>query len=406
MRKLIGPDVLPGATRKVMKNVLSVMPHTKIAEKRGAGIRGEVGKYCREKGYRNVLVVTGPIVGKLEIIDKLYQGLEEEKIRYTTFDGILSDPVFSGCREGSAAAKRNNVDAIIAFGGGSVMDTAKIIAATMAYPKSAFARFTVPFTAFRRFPVIMIPTTAGTGCEVTFGSIISDDKTRLKKNIGGPGYTPEICFLDVETTKDLSPELTAATGMDALAHLIENYLSAVPDKDCKNMCREAIRDVFEYLPRAYRNGSEDMAAREKMMDCANKGGQAINISGCVHGHALAHAIGGICHIHHGRICGIILPEILRYYQKYCGQELAELAVFCEMGTPDESSDVLSKRLVDRVFALRESLDLPEKIEEMKKDNLAAIRKEFWKQSLLYPTPTSMREEELDEILENLLMDTL
>lgn len=401
MANIMNPAVLPGISSKMMKGAFAVLPQLDIANVEQPGARGLVGKYCKEKGYKRALVVTGPHIGKSELSKKLYSGLDEEGIEYTIFDGVKSDPVFSGCKAGSDMAKANHVDVVIAFGGGSVLDTAKIIAGTLAYPDSPFARFTVPFTVFKQFPLITIPTTAGTGCEVTFGSVISDDKTHMKRGVGGPGYTPQISFLDVETTMDLSPKMTAATGMDAMSHVVENYLSAVPDKACKAMCKKAIKDIFEYLPRAYHNGVNDMEARVKMMECARVGGISINRSGAVHGHALAHAIGGVYHLPHGEICGTILPEIVRFYQIPCAPQLARLAIYCGLGTVSEDRETLAARLVDHVFALRKELDLPEKIKGMNKYDLEAVKKEFWTQAMLFPSPVSMTEAELDAILYNL-----
>ena len=399
--RLISPAAVPAVSRKLMAGALVVLPKVYTANRQGPGVRGEVGKYCREKGYHKVLVVTGPHIGKSDLIKKLYAGLEAEGIEYIVFDKIQSDPLFSGCWEGADIAKKNGVDAVVAFGGGSVMDSAKIIAATLAHPKSPNVRFTIPFTSFKQFPTITIPTTAGTGCEVTFGSVISDDKTHMKKGVGGPGYTPEISFLDVETTMNLSPKMTAATGMDALAHVMENWLSAVPNKECKELCKKATKDIFEYLPRAYHHGANDMEAREKMMECARIGGISINLCAAVHGHALAHAIGGVYHLPHGEICGIVLPEVLRFYQQPCAKELARLAIYCELGTAAEDRYTLSKKLVDHVFELRDELGLPEKIKGMKKDNLEEVKKEFWAQALLFPAPVAMQETDLDMILTDL-----
>jgi alcohol dehydrogenase class IV len=398
MKKILKPDMVPSVSRLAMAGTLLAMPAIKVENRQGPGVRGEVGKYCREKNYGTVLVVTGQHVGKSEISKKLYQGLDEEGIKYTVFDRVRPEPLFSGCWEGAEIAKQNHVDAVIAFGGGSVMDTAKIIAAMMGHPKSPKLRFEIPFTCFTQFPLITIPTTAGTGCEVTFGGVISDDKTGKKKNVGGPGYTPEISFLDVETTMNLSPKLTATSGMDALSHCMENWLSAVPNKECKEQCKKATKDIFEYLPRAYHNGPNDMEAREKMMESARIGGTAISTCAAVYGHALAHAIGGVYHLPHGEICGTILPEILRFYQKPCAVQLARLAVYCGLGSVSEDRDTLAAKIVDHVFELRGELNLPTTIKGMKKNDLDALRKEFWAQATMFPSPAPISEAQLDEIL--------
>ncbi len=398
MSKLIGPDVLPGIARVLQKNTFSVMPQIPVANRQGPGVRGEVGRYCRERGYKKVLVVTGPFVGKSEIAKKLYDGLTEQGIEYVVFDHIQSDPTFAGCREGALVAKQNQVDAVIAFGGGSVMDSAKLIAVSMAYPKSPFARFTIPFSAFKQFPLITVPTTAGTGCEVTFGAVISDDKTHMKKGAGGPGTTPQISFLDVETTMNLSPKMTATTGMDALSHVVEGYLSSVPNRACKQLCAEAAKNILDCLPRAYHDGPNDMEAREKMMESARIGGLSINMCSAVYGHALAHAIGGVYHLPHGEICGIILPEVLRFYQRPCAPQLARLAIHCGLGDASEYSTDLAKRFVDKVFALREELGLPGKIPGMQRYDLEAVKAEFWSQATLFASPVSIKEAELEQIL--------
>ncbi len=138
-----------------------------------------------------------------------------------------------------------------------------------------------------------------------------------------------------------------------------------------------------------------------MMECAYKGGIAINCSGAAHGHALAHAIGGVYHLPHGEICGTILPEILRYYQEPCYEQLGKLAVASGLGTADEPSQELAARIVAHVFALRDMLNLPGTIKGMHRNDLEAVKKEFWKQAVLFPTPVSMREAELDMLLNRL-----
>ncbi len=220
----------------------------------------------------------------------------------------------------------------------------------------------------------------------------------MKKALGGPGFFPTVSFLDAETTMNLSPKMTAATGMDAMSHVMENYLSAVPNKECKNMCKAAIKDIFEYLPRAYKNGASDVEARVKMMEAARKGGLAINLSGAVYGHSLAHAIGGVYHLPHGQICGIILPEIVDFYKDSCAQELAQLAVFCGFGTVSETRGELAQKVVDKLVALRSELGMPDKIAGMKQSDLSAVKEEFWNQALLFPSPATMSEKDLDAML--------
>lgn len=228
----------------------------------GAGCIKDIGKLATSLGLRNILIVTDEILPTLGLLDSTYEALSAAGVAHVVYDKIIPDPTAELCVEGVRMYVEKKCDAIIAFGGGSSMDAAKFIAvlATASNPLDPALdpkKFTgtVPMSIFAKLPkLIAIPTTAGTGSETTFAAVISFPKDLKKFMVFDPRIVPSYAFLDPLLLKKLPKSITAATGMDALTHAVESFVSPWRTDFTMEKSLSAVKNIFEYLPECYENG--------------------------------------------------------------------------------------------------------------------------------------------------------
>ncbi len=274
----------------------------------GAGTLGEAGDLAAQMG-RRVLVVTGR---DAERAAPLLAFLDEAGVEYET-SAVESEPTVEVARNGTSVALRNHCDLVIGIGGGSVIDTGKAIAALMANPGDPFDYLEVighgqPLT-HPAAPYIAIPTTAGTGAEVTRNAVLASTEHRVKVSLRSPLMLPTIALLDPELTYSLPPRITAYTGLDALTQVIEPYVSHAANPLTDAICREGIQRAARSLEQAYQHG-DDPLAREDMALVSLFGGLALANAklGAVHG--FAGPFGGMFHARHGVVCAALLPHVM------------------------------------------------------------------------------------------------
>lgn len=275
----------------------------------GPGTLREAGPAAKSLGSR-ALVVTGSTPSRAA---PLIESLHAAGVGVCTFDSAgepTTDTVLGGC----AAAKSESCDVVIGFGGGSALDTAKAIAALLTNPGDLFDYLEVvgraqallaPATA-----CITIPTTAGTGAEVTRNSVLASPAHRVKASLRSPLMLPRLAIVDPELTRSLPPEATATTGMDALTQLIEPYVSQRANPLVDALCIEGIRRAARSLPRAVEDG-KDAAAREDLALASLFGGLALANAGLGAVHGFAAPIGGMFPAPHGATCAALLPHVIR-----------------------------------------------------------------------------------------------
>ncbi len=307
-----------------------------------------------------------------KIIDEL--NLRRNPVTYQLFSEVEPDPDITTVRKGVSIMNEFKPDTIIALGGGSPMDAAKGMWIFYEHPEVNFDDLKQKFMDIRKrafkYPelgrkskLICIPTTSGTGSEVTPFAVISDKANLKKYPLTDYSLTPSIAIVDPEFTTNLPAKATAETGMDVLTHAIEAYTSVMASDFTDGLCLEAIKLVFEYLPRAVKDGKHDLKAREKMHNAATIAGMAFANSflGLVHG--LAHKIGAEYHTVHGRTCAILLPHVIRYngsvptklsvwpkYEEYqCDKKYQQICKMLDIpaATPEEGT----KNLADAVMKL-------------------------------------------------------
>lgn len=353
-----------------------------------------LGEIVKEQMGKKVLLVTDPGLIKAGLLDRATRSLNEAGVEYTLFDGVVADPPVSVVEAALADAREAAVDGVIGFGGGSSMDVAKLIALLIGGGERLDDVYGVGQAKGTRLPLIQIPTTAGTGSEVTPISIITVGETE-KKGVVAPQLLPDIALLDAELTLGLPAHVTAATGIDAMVHAIESYTSASANNNpvSKALAREALRLLGANIESAVKDGT-DVRARSDMLLGAMLAGQAFANSPVAAVHALAYPIGGIFHVPHGLSNALVLPHVMRFNTETCGEAYAVLAtdVFPDLAaTP---SDQRVNQFIDRLEALSADLGLEQTLREVGigEEDLATLASDAMKQTrLLVNNPREVSE---------------
>jgi alcohol dehydrogenase class IV len=352
-------------------------------------------RLCRmmgEAGFRRVLIVTDSVLVRLGLVEPLRAALAGAGIDVALFDEIQPDPTYPVVRKGHAAAVAHGSEAILAVGGRSSIDGAKVIAAMVTSGKApekllGFFKLGKPM-----LPLFVVPTTAGTGSEVTVAAVLTDPARHQKAAVVDLRIVPTAAALDPKLMQGMPPHITAATGMDALTHAVEAYLNVWPVAETAQHSTIAVRLVFTNLPRAYANGT-DLEAREAMALASFYGGLAFTRAYVGYVHAFSHKIGATYGVPHGLANAITLPYVLDFIKDapYAEKRLAELAVAIGAGTVGGPRAALAQRFVDRVRELNRQIGIPEKMATLKAEDIPAIaRAAMIEANRDYPVPKTMK----------------
>ena len=264
----------------------------------GPGSSRRLGQAFAGFGHRKVLIVTDAIIVRLGLLDGLTGALAAGGAKFVVFDEITPDAPIPLIEEGLAFFKDHDCDAIVAFGGGSAMDAAKLIAIAANNPKPLRALAGYFKGRNSPVPIYAVPTTAGTGSEVTVAAVVSDPERQKKLVVMDLRVVPRMAALDPELMTGLPPAITAATGIDALTHAVEAYLGKWATDYTDSMALSAVGMIFESLPVAYADG-KNLKAREKMALASTYAGLAFTRANVGYVHAIAHQFGGVYHTPHG-----------------------------------------------------------------------------------------------------------
>jgi len=291
-----------------------------------AGAAQRLAALCVERGARAVLIVTDPGITQLGLLAEVLPGFLLAGVTAQVFDQVLADPPEAVVRRAVAQARALKAELIIGFGGGSSMDVAKLVA-LLAHPdctQQLGELYGVGNARGRRLPLIQVPTTAGTGSEVTPVAIVTTGAT-TKLGVVSPLLLPDLALLDADLTLGLPPAVTAATGIDAMVHAIEAYTSVQKKNPLSDLlAREALRLLAANLDEAVHNGS-NREARQAMLLGACLAGQAFANAPVAAVHALAYPLGGHFHIPHGLSNALVLPHVLGFNAAVAAPLYAELA---------------------------------------------------------------------------------
>ncbi len=368
----------------------------------GASALQELAASIADHGAQNVLIVTTAGIVRRGQSNELVNALRGLGVNPVIFDGTTPDPTFAVVNKGLEILRRHNCDAVVALGGGSAMDAAKVIAVAAA--NNRVPEKLVGYFKGRKkpLPLFMVPTTAGSGSEATIASVISDDRSHEKFFVFDSRTVPLVAALEPRLMENLSPSMTAATGMDALTHAIEAYISTIGTRTTDRYAEEAVQLIFEHLPRACENGS-DLEAREAMSIGSYKAGRAFTQASLGYVHAISHQMGAYYGTAHGLGNAIILPQVLEISREAAGPALARLAVLVGLGEATEQEAVLAKKFVASVRALNRRIGIPATLAALREEDITAIAKGAQKEALLnYPVPQHMGLAQCEELLRSLL----
>ena len=328
-------------------------------------------------------IVTDPGMVSLGYVDKILYYLRKrtEHVHCEIFSDVEPDPSIETVKRGAQMMDEFKPDVIIALGGGSAMDAAKGMWLFYEHPDVDFNSLRLRFLDIRKrafkFPkmgnkaqLVAIPTTSGTGSEVTSFAVISDKKNNMKYPLADYELTPNIAIIDPQFVMSLPKSATADTGLDVLTHALEAYVSVMASDYTDGLAMKAIQLVFKYLPRAYKNGAEDAEAREKMHNASCMAGMAFTNAFLGLNHSIAHKIGGEYHVPHGRANAVLLPHVIKYnastpskfvsfpkYKKFIADEkYAEIAAF--LGLPAKTTEEGVQSLINAVIDLMKEVNEP------------------------------------------------
>ncbi len=362
--------------------------------------KGSVQYLAKMPDIHRAMIVADPMMVKLGYVDRLTYQLNKNlnKVAVEIFDQVEPDPDLTTVRKGTEVMNSFKPDVIIALGGGSSMDAAKAMWLFYEYPDADFQGMAQKFLDIRKrvykFPkmgrlakLVCIPTTSGTGSEVTSFAVISDKAANMKYPLADYELTPDIAIIDPEFVMSVPPSPTADTGLDVLTHAIEAYVSILASDYTDALALHAIKLVFEYLPRSYKNGAKDPEAREKMHNASCMAGMAFTNAFLGINHSLAHKLGGEFHIAHGRANAILLPHVIAYngetnpskfaawpkYGKFVApQRFQDIARM--LGLPAATPEEGVKSLADAVRKLMKEVNIPFTLKEMGVDEQEYLSK--------------------------------
>jgi alcohol dehydrogenase len=370
----------------------------------GPGSSARLGQAVAGFGHRKILVVTDAMIVKLGLLKDLTGALEAGGAQYVVFDEITPDAPIPLIERGVAFYRRHGCDAIVAVGGGSSIDAAKAMAISIANPRKPLRSLAGYFKGLRTpVTIYAIPTTAGTGSEVTVAAVVADPERQAKFAIIDTRLVPKMAALDPTLMTGLPPHITAATGMDALTHAVESFLGQWSTPQSDRMALSAVGLIFENLRTAYRDGA-DLEAREKMALASTYAGMAFTRANVGYVHAIAHQFGGRYHTPHGLANAIMLPHVLKFSAPAVTARLAKLAVRARLGKAHESDTVLAQRFLDAVVELNRDLGIPEHLEALRKEDIPALAKAACHEAETgYPVPRYMTQAQCEAIIRKVLL---
>ncbi|MCQ2199870.1 MAG: iron-containing alcohol dehydrogenase [Paludibacteraceae bacterium] len=362
----------------------------------GKGVASELAKPIEEAGYKSVFIACSRTINRENMLHELIEKLNEKGIKTTVFTNIVPDPTIQNVEEGLSVLKANNCDCVVAAGGGSVIDCAKVIAlrATNSWmPVSAMAFYIRPLV--KSIPLYVLPSTSGTGSEVTYFSVITDEKKHKKCAIATDKFMPRHIVFDYNLLHTVPANPTVYAGLDALTHSVEAFISKLKPafKEDAKSAPEVCRDIFKYLP-VVKDEPDNEEARLAMAKAAYNAGINFRRNAVGFVHAIAHRIGENYHIPHGLACGVILPHVLRASLKDARADLDFLAK--NSGIADNAEGFI--KAIDQLLA---DLGVQTQFADIKKEDYPQIVSRVKWEAIMQGCPTWLGKKEIEEILNHI-----
>jgi alcohol dehydrogenase class IV len=338
-----------------------------------------------DKEIKNVMLVTDEYLGSTDLFKSLVTNLQSNGLDTSIYDQTKPNPSLTSIKEAYKLYKENNCQALIAYGGGSVMDLAKGVGAKVARPNKPISKMRGTLKIRKKIPfLICVPSTVGTGSEATLAAVVSDKEKHEKYAIMDPVLMPDVAILDIEIVKTLPKKMIAQTGMDALTHALEAYIGKANTRKTKDKALNAIKIIFEDLEKAY---SGNIDSLEKMQVAAYDAGVAFTRAYVGNVHALAHQMSAVYDMAHGYSNAVILPHVLDYYGQKIEQPLVEVYDYVY---GESKLDAKEKRMkiIENIRRLKKALDIEVGFDGLiKESDLSRMVDNAYKEANpLYPVP--------------------
>ncbi len=349
-------------------------------------------------GVKKLLIVSDEVLVNLGILDEIKQALTENAVSFYLYQGVLPDPTFAQIEEGLDIYLQNDCDAVLAVGGGSPIDCAKVIAARVTN-KKPIKKMAGKFKIWKPLvPFFAVPTTAGTGSEVTIAAVVSDTRTHQKSLIIDPKLVPVMAALDASLMTGLPPHVTSTTGMDALTHAIEAYLSQNASVDTDAYAIAAFKLIMQNLVTAVEEGN-NIKARHNMTMASHYAGLAFTKAGVGYVHAISHNLGAKYGTPHGLANAIVLPYVLDFSKNTVQHRLARLAKVSGLACDNQTEIQLADILIAHIRSLLKRFDIPQHLEQLKDTDIPDLAKLALKEAHYnYAVPVYMNHTQCEQLL--------
>ena len=336
----------------------------------GPGVLYDIPKLLRDQDIRCVMVVTTEGFVRRGVVPSFSQDLLAHGITAAVFSDVKPDPDIECVEMAAAFYRSHGCEGIVAIGGGSVMDCAKVAGALAVRPKARALDLVGTMKVHATLPyLVAVPTTAGTGSEVTAAAVVTDPQRQRKYAVSDISLIPDAAVLDPNLLVGLSPAMTAYTGMDALTHAVEAYTNRYGSREAREYARRAVEIIFKTLKASYDDGT-DAKLREDMLMASYYAGIAFTNNMVGYVHALAHGIGGRYHVQHGLANAVLLPVVMEEFGEAAEGRLAELAEVIGLGGATDHD--LACKFIAKIRELSESMGIPEIIPEIRQEDIPEL----------------------------------
>ena len=386
----------------IFKVVTALMPFKWPRMFEGTGSSLDLVRHMAEAGHRNVLIVTDAVLVKLGVLDKMKAELETQGVKYVVYDGVEPNPTVEQIEAGYRMLMENGCQVILAVGGGSPIDAAKMIGARAKNNKPVLKLTGLLRVHKGMIPLFAVPTTAGTGAEVTIAAVVSDTVNKRKVAAMDIRLLPTAAALDGSLMTGLPAHITSATGMDALTHAVEAFVSRNATRKTDEKALEATQLIMKHLETAVADGG-NLEARQKMARASHLAGIAFTQAGVGYVHGIAHKFGALYHTPHGLANAIVMPHVLDYSLPNCADRLAILARACGIGDKGADDIHLARAFVARIRAMNEKFGIPTQLAALKAADIPAVAKSAIAEArFTYAVPRYMNQRVAESVIKNLL----
>ncbi len=353
-------------------------------------------------GIKRVLIITDVGICNSGLVEKLESELVRAGVESAVFNKVTPDPTYDQVELGLESFKRERCEGILALGGGSPIDCAKVVAARVTNKKSV-KRLTGLLKVWRTpSPLFVIPTTSGTGSEVTVAAVVSDPETHEKTPLLDPRLVPMLIALDPVFSMGLPPRITAQTGMDALTHAVEAFISVNATEETDRYAKAAITLIHENLLKAYIYG-QNSAVRQNMSLASYYAGLAFTKASLGYVHAISHTLGAKYGTPHGLANAMLLPHVLEFSKPNVTPRLAELADLINVSDNKGTPSMKAKAFIEYVRILQSKLHIPERLDTILDEHIPEIAKTaLYEAQWNYPVPKQMSQAQCEALIYKLL----